>query len=261
MEYIMRNPEADRDKQKQIINEFIKMDVDLIYSLTTTGTIIAKSMVMDKPIVFSIVTYPVEAKIIASLERSKNNLVGTRNYIPASRQYYVLESIYPNIRTLAFVHRKGEANSDIQFKEYEKILEKRNIRVLDIAAETLEDIKKQLYRHVDGFDAIYSACDSLIQSGGEEIVIEFSKDQKKPSSTCNQDGVLKGALAGNTTDFFTIGRISGIKAAFILKGSEVSWLKTESPIEDHIMINLKTAELLKVRIPRELLNQAKQIVK
>ena len=261
IKYIMRNPEADKDKQKQIINEFIKMDVNLIYSLTTTGTAIVKSMVIDKPIVFSIVTYPVKAKIIASLEKSKNNLVGSRNYIPPSRQYYVLESIHPNIRTLAFVHRKGEINSKIQFKEFQKILKKRNIKVLDIAVETVDDIKKQLYHHVNEFDAIYSACDSLIQSGGEEAVIEFSKEQKKPSSTCNKDGVLKGALVGNIIDFFTIGKISGTKAAFILRGSEISWLRTESPIEDHIMINLKTAELLKVRIPRELLDRAKQIIK
>ena len=60
---------------------------------------------------------------------------------------------------------------------------------------------------------------------------------KKPSFTCNKDGVLKGALIGNVADFYTIGRMSGNKAGLIFKGANSSSLLTESPGENYVCFN------------------------
>ena len=86
--FIIKNPETDLNQQRQIIKSFIKAKVDLIFSLTTPGTIVAKEeterMKNPIPVVFSVCTYPVESNLIASLKSSENNLVGTRNYVPFS---------------------------------------------------------------------------------------------------------------------------------------------------------------------------------
>ena len=262
IKFIQRNPEADEEKQREIIQEFVDADVDLIYSLTTPGTLVAKELTSKNkiPIVFSIVTYPVEAELIDSLSDSGNNLVGTRNYLSANKQYYSFERIYSDTKTLAFVHRKDEINSGIQYKEYMNYLGKRGISVLDVAAIDLDDISLQLESNKENIDSLFSACDTLIQSGGEELVIEFSKVNKKPSFTCNKGGVLKGALVGNVADFENLGMVSGEKAAQILDGSEPSWLLTESPREDHIVINTKTAKSLGLEVPSDLINSAKEII-
>ena len=121
-------------------------------------------------------------------------------------------------------------------------------------------MRSQLESIKNSIDSLFSACDTLIQSGGEEIVIEFAKENNKPSFTCNKDGVLKGALVGNVADFKTIGKISGEKAAKILDGSEPYWLLTESPREDYIVINTKTANDLGLDIPIDLTNSAKEFM-
>ena len=141
VQFLLENPDADIQHQREIINSFVQAEVDLIYSLTTPGTLIAKSLTNRIPIVFSIVTYPVRANVIESLRSSKNNLVGTRNYIPPSRQYYTFERIYPHTRALAVVHRKGEPNSIIQANELKSILEERGIRVLAITGVDLADLR------------------------------------------------------------------------------------------------------------------------
>jgi len=260
IEFNTKLSSADKEKQRQIVQSFVQAKVDLMYSLTTPGTLIAKKATNTIPIVFSIVTYPVEAKLIDSMKSSKNNLVGTRNYIPPSRQYYAFERIYSKTKTLGIVHRKGEPNSIIQFNAYKKILTPRGINVVDIAATDLDNLRQQLISTIDQVDSLFSACDTLIQSGGEAIVIEISKQYKKPTFTCNKDGVLQGALIGNIADFYEIGKISGEKAALILKGSKPEWLQTESPREDHILINQKTADELGITIPKDLLRSAKDII-
>jgi putative ABC transport system substrate-binding protein len=260
-EFITENPEANQSRQREIIRSFIDKKVDLIYSLTTPGTLIAKEMVQDKPIVFSIVTFPVETGVINSLESSGNNLVGTRNYISMERQYAQFEKIYPYTKTLAFIHRKGEPNSVIQYNQTKDLLNKKGIEIIDIAAVDLEDIKAQLNSVIDRTDSMFSACDTLVQSGGEEIVIEFSKKYKKPSFTCNKDGIKKGALMGDIADFYTIGKISGREAALILEGTNPSSILTESPAEDYLMINTKTAAEIGIAIPQYVLDDAEEVVK
>ena len=113
--FILETPESDLETQREIIESFVEEEVDLIYSLTTPGTLVAKDVTSNIPIVFSIVTYPVESGVIEALESSGNNLVGTRNYISIQRQYYQFEKLYPSTKTLAFVHRKDEPNSDTIF--------------------------------------------------------------------------------------------------------------------------------------------------
>lgn len=262
--FVVENAETNLERQQVIIQDFIDQQVDLIYSLTTPGTIVAKNEtnMVDSPIpvVFSICPYPMESNLISTLEASGNNLVGTRNHVPFSQQYYSFERIFPDTDTLAVIYHKGAPNSKNQVREVRELLSKRGIRVISIAAATPEEIRRELEEKQKTFDAIFSTCDTLIHPGVEEAVIAFALAAKKPSFTCDKKGVMKGHLIGNVSDFEALGRIAGEKAALILKGAEPSWLTTEALRENYIIINKETANRMGLPIPRELLEIAKAIL-
>lgn len=260
VKFLIENPETDLEVQRKIIESFVAEGVDLIFSITTPGTLVAKKITSEIPIVFSVNTFPVESGVIDSLERSGNNVVGTRNYISVARQYSVFEKVYSHTRTLAFVHRAGEPNSVAQHLEMKDLLEGKGIKVIDIAAVDLEDMRVQLESYVDEIDSIFSACDTLINAGGEEIVIEISKEYKKPNFACLKGSVVRGALMGNIADFYVIGKISGRQAALILGGAKPSSLLTESPAEDYLIINIRTAAEIGIEIPQYVLDDAEEIV-
>ena len=260
VEFLTRISNGDQEKQRELVNDLITEDVDLIYSLTTVGTIITKNMTTDIPIIFSIVTYPVESGLINSLKESGNNLVGTRNFISVEKQYYAFERIYPNTTSMAFVHRKDEPNSEIQYNDFKKLLDKRNINIIKISAVDLDDMKMQLEENKDDIDSIYSACDTLVQDGGQDIILEFAKENAIPNFSCLKDEIIKGALVGNIADFYSIGEISGEKAAQVLGGMNPSWLMTESPRTDYVIINLNRAEELNLTVSNEILNNAEEII-
>lgn len=260
--YIEGFSNSDRNKHLEIARGFTNnKKVDLIYSLTTPGTLMVKTVTDKIPIVFSVVNYPVESEIINSLEDSGNNLVGTRNYIPVSEQFSVFESVYPNIKTLGFAHRNGEPNSEIQLREFKNILDKRNIKIIDMGAIDTDGLVVNLQDKINEADAIYLACDTLISSGGDKAIIEFNRNKgyNKPIFSCNKDGIIAGALIGNVADFYDLGKISGEKAVLILKGAEPSWLLTESSRKRGIVINIKTAAEIKISIPEDILNNADKV--
>ncbi|MCO4783111.1 MAG: ABC transporter substrate-binding protein [Candidatus Cloacimonetes bacterium] len=259
LQVIRKNPNGDQAQQNEIIKDFINKPVNLIYSLTTPGTIIASQNTKKIPIVFSIVTYPQAVGLVDSLKNSKNNLTGTRNHVSFAKQFYIFESIYPKLKTIVFAHRFSEPNSIIQFQEAQALLKQRDIKLIDLAALSLKDLKNKLLK-LGPVDAIYSACDTLIASGGEELVIDYSLKRKLPNFTCNKGGIKKGALVGNVADFETIGYLSGLKAADILNGAEPDWIETQSMSLDYIGVNLKTAKLIGANIPKDLLYKSKLVV-
>lgn len=249
LKYIELNANADIKKQKEIIQLFINKKVDLIYTLTTPGTLIAKSYTKTIPIVFSIVTFPVQARIINSLQNSGNNLVGTSNYMDPARQYYAFESIYPNSKAIGFVHRHGEVNSEIQYQEFKDLLSKRGIKVLDLAVTDAKQLVSVLEKENSHYDSLYAACDTLVQTEGEDLIIKHALKYHKPSFGCIASGIEKGTLVGNVADYYEIGVKSGELAKEILRGAEPSWLLTEHPNKDRILVNLKTAKTLGIKIP------------
>ena len=171
-----------------------------MYTLTTPGTLILKELIPNRPIIFSVVTYPVEAGIIESLEYSGNNLVGTRNWVPVEDQLETFLDIVPIVDSLGFIHRTGEPNSTIQLDEMIEIASELDIDVVEIHGSNLAELSDAL-SNAPEVDALYSACDTLVQSEAEDLIISYALDHKIPSFSCNNTGPLKGDLIGTVADF------------------------------------------------------------
>ena len=262
VKYLEENPETDREKQRAIIQDFVAADVDLIYSLTTPGTLVAKELTpADLPIVFSIVTFPVETGLIESMAASGNNLVGTSNWISVDKQLFVLQSAAPDLKTIGFTHRAEEVNSTIQFTKMQAIAPTLGLKIVEIAAIDLEALARDVEAGAAQVDAFFLACDTLIQGGGEEIVIAVAKKHSLPTLSCNKSSVLKGALLGDVADLANIGSLAGEKAAQILNGAQPGDLISESQRGSHVMVNLITAEELELSIPDSLLSLASEVVR
>ena len=101
---------------------------------------------------------------------------------------------------------------------------------------------------------MYNACDTLVQSGGEEISIRVGLENNKPSFSCNKGGIQAGALAGNVADFKTIGKLAGIKAVIILHGGNPSDILSEKQKGDHIFVNSESQKILEIELPKHIEN-------
>lgn len=250
---------SDKETQEKITRE-LKNEADLIYSLTTPGTSIIKNEIDSIPVIFSIVTYPVESGLIDNITSSKNNLTGTRNWIPTSRQLTNFLEIAPNTKKIAFIHRKNESNSTIQLEEMKLAANEKNIEVIEIAAESKEEITT-LLKSAAGIDAIYSACDTLVQGEAEQEIINYALQNKIPSFSCNESGPRKGDLIGTVTDFYEIGNLAGNKAALVLEGLKPTSLETSTTSKPLIIINKKTADMLGLTIPQKITTEASEVIK
>lgn len=256
VKFLMAKSGPDRDKQRSLMEEFRAQNVDMVYSLTTQGTVIAEEVLpKETPIVFSIVTYPADSGLIESFEYSGNNLVGTSNYVPIRHYVNLLQKMMPESKKVAIFHRKGEPNSKIQAANLIRLFKKKKIESVDVEVIDIADIRRQAIKLSHEVDAFVTTTDTLMQSGGEKALIEISLDKKIPILSSNKSGIQAGSTFGPVVDFYTLGTMSGRMAVSILrdgvKPSHIESRLQEPPIT---LINKKSANIIELAIKEDLMD-------
>jgi len=254
LRFIVGNANGDKEKQRQVAESFKNAEVDLVYSLTTPGTMIVKKILPPiTPIVFSIVTYPADSGLIESFDYSGNNLVGTSNFVPYPNYIFMLEKILPDIKSVAIFHRKGEPNSKIQAINLRRILRKRGVEVTIVEPANHDEVEYMATALVSKVDCFIVTTDTLMQAGGEKILIKLSLSRNIPILSSNKAGIENGATFGPVADFYTIGKISGGIAANILKNKRRP-TQLNSQVQDppQFLVNPKSLKRLGLTIPSDL---------
>ena len=256
IEYLYAKSGLDKAMLNTIANSFKEANVDLVYSLTTPGTVIIKEIMPETtPIVFSIVTYPADSGLIESFEYSANNLVGTSNFVPLRNYVTLLKAILPNAKRLAIFHRKGEPNSKIQASNMIRLLRKAGIESIDQEPATLEEVREMALALAGQVDVFMTTTDTLMQGGGEKALIKISLDQKIPIISSNKAGIEEGSTFGPVADFYTLGKISGQMAAKILtQNLDPSSLSSEIQEPPLTLINPSSTKQLGLSVPENLNN-------
>ncbi|WP_415885090.1 ABC transporter substrate-binding protein [Neptuniibacter sp. QD37_6] len=248
---------ANSELQTEVAKNFNNAGLDLVFSLTTPGTAIFKSIISpETPIVFSVVTYPADSGLIESFEYSGNNLVGTSNYVPIRNYLTLLKLIKPDTKTVAIFHRKGEPNSQIQASNMIRLLRKNQITPIDVQVESIEEVKTAAMALVGKADLFMTTTDTLMQSGGEQALIDISLDHSIPILSSNKKGINSGSTFGPVADFYTLGKISGEKAAeILLKGTKPTYLKSELQDPPLFLVNRSSLETLGIRLSEQAAKQ------
>ena len=255
LRFIQGEVGADKGLQISVAEKFRAENVDLVYSLTTPGTAIVKGVIPETtPIVFSIVTYPADSGLIESFEYSGNNLVGTSNYISLRHYIKLLKTILPMTKQVAVFHRRGEPNSKIQASNMLRHLKREGIKVIDIEADSVAQVEAKAVELIGNVDVFMTTTDTLMQSGGEAALVKISLNNGIPILSSNKKGIEGGASFGPVADFYVLGKMSGIKAAKILK-DKIPPTKIETELQDPpvVLVNRSSIKKLGINLPNDLL--------
>lgn len=257
--YLDQLSAANPIRQREIGKFFNAEAVDLVYSLTTPGTLIMKQVIDQTiPIIFSIVTYPSDSGLIESSEYSGNNLVGTSNYVEITNYIRLLQIALPQARSIAIFRKDKEPNSKIQTANMIRLAKREGIKVIDTPLESVEEVRDAALRLADHVDVFMTTTDTLMQSGGEKALIEVSLDKKVPIMSSNKIGIEQGSTFGIVADFYVLGQMSGEMAARIMKENirpERLQSRTQEP--PLTLINVTSSELLGINIPVDKLKNVK----
>ena len=175
---------------------------------------------LDKPILFTAVTDPVEAKLVASKENNTGHVCGTTDAQPIEEQIALVKEFKPSATKVGIMYTQTEINSKVQADQAEVAIKAAGMSAVIKTCSNASDVNATATALVaEGIDAIYLPTDNNIAANMNAV--KSAVTGKGVLIVCGEENMLK--VGGHVTlsiDYFGLGYSTGKMAAEILKGEK-----------------------------------------
>ena len=246
-----------RDQLAHSAAELVRLEVDLIIAVGPTATGYAIKEAGTIPVVMVGSGHAVSRGFVKSLTQPGGNVTGLSSFVEGetAKRIELLKETVPSIFRVAVLNRRRRKNIVRKYQHTGKALG------MDVQAVNFRKWK-ELDKALSSVAAIRP--DALITvSSGKPItstVVPFTLKHRLPSLFTRKRFVKAGGLMSYDIDRAAMYRRVAIYVDKILKGANPATLPVEPPRLE-LVINLKTARKIGVKIPPEILLEANEIIK
>ncbi|KUP07895.1 ABC transporter substrate-binding protein [Bacillus coahuilensis p1.1.43] len=242
VKYDVQIAQGEMSNSQTIATNFVSNGVDLIFANSTPSAQSALNATTDIPIVFTSVTDPVGAELVAAFDQPGENITGTSDTHPeaiSSTVNFMLKDI--GAKNIGVIYNAGEQNSEVQVEEVKKIVEAGGGTLVEVSVSTSAEVKQAAESLVGRVDAIYIPTDNVVVSAFESVV-SVANDQDIPLFAGELDSMKRGALAASGFSYEDLGYETGLMAVAILKGEKTAAdISVEYPKNFKLVINQEAA--------------------
>jgi putative tryptophan/tyrosine transport system substrate-binding protein len=258
-----RYAEGKLDRLSELTTEFVRLNVDVIVTAGPPLTRVAKKATATIPIVMAMDIDPVGNGFVASLARPGGNITGLSTLFPeiGGKRLELLRDIVPRLSRVGVLGTSSTPSYAPQIGEVELAARalKLQLQYLDILVPKDIDSAFQAAKR-ERFQALL-ALGSPILDFDRAHVARLAVESRLPAIYPQIEYTEAGGLmyyGVNTPELF---RRAATYVDKILKGASPAELPVEQPAKFELVINLKTAKLIGVTIPPNVLAQANRVIK
>jgi len=236
--------------------------VDVIVTAGTPGTLAAKQATRTIPIVMAVSGDAVGAGLVDSLARPGANVTGLTTMVAEleGKRLELLKEILPRLSRVVLLGNPANPLTAIIFNQARTAarvlhvtLERVDIRAVDEFENAFATIAKARP------DAIIIVADRFFLAERERIV-GFTARQRLPAMYPYREFVTLGGLMSYSPDYAESFRRAALYVDKILKGAKPADLPVEQPTRFELVINMKIAKTLGVKIPNSILMRADKVI-
>jgi len=260
--YQYYNSRGNDELLKTLAQKLAHDKLDLIVTSSTSATVAAAKATEDTrtPVLFLSAGNP--QKLVKNFTSSGNNLTGisSGSLDLMGKRMELLREIAPRASRVAMPVDVNSVNLAANDQEVAEAAGRFGFRVTELkvaSSEELEKLAAGLKRK--NFDAIFPPADSLV-SNGIDAIAKVAVAERLPLISSLLVLVKRGALASYAADYSDLGSQGAALADKILRGARPASLPIERPRKFKLAINLKTAKSIDLRIAKELLLRADDVI-
>jgi putative ABC transport system substrate-binding protein len=253
--YDEQNPQGEAATNTAIVGKFASdSDIDLVLAIATPAAQAAAQSITNIPVLFSAVTDPVDAKLVASNEAPGANVTGTSDKNPVKEQLELLTQIKPDAKSVGIVYSSGEANSAIQVQWAKEAAGELGLTIEEKAISASSEVQQAASSL--NVDAFYVPTDNAVVSALEGL-IQVAQDKKIPVISADGESVERGATATYGINYEKLGEQTAAMAVKILRGeAEPASMPVETLTEVDLYLNTAAAEKIDLTFPEDLVSKA-----
>lgn len=263
VKYDVYNAEGSGEKLRALAQKLVQEKPDLIVTSSTTATAPVAKVIEESnlPVVFLSAGNPL--LFVKSYASSGNNLTGitTSSIDLTGKRMELLKELVPGLKRVISVHNLKGENYEANLKATREEAKRLRLELTEVNVSSSDELIRQAPKILNRKlgQAVFFPPDAVLNAAQRQITPQLIRE-RLPSVTTNLGNVRDGALATYAPDYFALGQQGAVLVDKILRGARPADLPIEQPFELKVVINLKTAKAIGLKIPKNVLPRVNEII-
>ena len=236
---------------------------DVIVVEGTPAALAAKRATSTIPIVLALVSDPVGSGLVASLAHPGGNVTGLTNQTVdlAAKRLQLLKEAIPGARRVVVIFNPESPPNSVMISRLKEAAPGIGVELKLVSVRNVEELRSAfagLSR--SNVDALFIVDDAFMTPLGDEF-LQLGKKARLPIVYAYTPLARKGVLLSYAVDHPALFRHAAVYVDKILKGAKPADLPIEQPTKFELVVNLKTARALGIKIPESILLRADEVIR
>ncbi len=247
----LQNAQGDMSIIQSICQQFVSQKMDVIIAIATPAAQGAAAAVEGTgiPVIFSAVTDPVAAELVASMDAPGGNITGTSDAIAPEKIFALAKEITPDVKTFGFIYNTSEVNSVSVVEDAKAYLAKAGIETVENAVTASGEVQLAAQNLLSRCDAVFVPIDNTVANAMSVLADEAIK-AGKPVYTAADSLVKDGGLATVGVNYTNLGIKTADMALRVLQGENPANMPVEILQDNVVVVNPDTAAALGIDVSK-----------
>ena len=258
----LRELDGRFDQLPAVMAEVVQSGPRVIVTHGAAATRAARALTTTIPIVLAIIGDPVKEGFAASFARPGGNITGNSMILGLSveKTMEILHEIVPKAARVGLLIDPQVPTYQVNRKLFEAAAAKRRLTPVYMNASSLQELPQAFA------DGVAQRVDMLVVESLElftvnpKLIVDLAARHRLPAIYSVDSFVASGALVVygyNSARFFAN---AAVFVDRILKGRKPAELPFEQPTQIDMVLNMKTAKALGLKIPHSVLIRAERVI-
>jgi ABC-type uncharacterized transport system substrate-binding protein len=250
------------DRLPSLVEELVRLKVDLIVAPTSIYTGAAKRATSTIPIVFASHADPIGSGHVASLAHPGTNATGLTIVMSETmaKSLELLKETVPGLKRVAVVWDPATPSHRPALKAVEDMSRALGLRLHTLAVRSTSEFDRTFSVIVQERAGAVLVLSTPLFMGGAKRLAELGLTHKLPTMFGPREHVEAGGLLSYSPDRADLYRRAAAYVDKILKGASPADLPVQQATKFEFVINLKTAKALGLAIPPSILARADEVI-
>jgi len=246
-QFVTYNAQGNKTLMRSEIEEIVQKRVDLVFTLGTSASQMAKEVFVKKgivtPIVFTCVNDPVGFKIVG------DSITGVVEMLHFDAELEALLSYKPEIKKLLVVYNPAEPGLQKDIPEIQRLLKGKGIELVTLEVYQTNELLSKVSNAMPTVDAVVVLKDNTVVSA-LDVLVKLCDSFKVPLMASDLDSPDRGAAFGYGVYEVAFGQEAAKKASQILfSGISPKAIPVTPVSEFHLRVNEAAAKRQGIVLP------------
>jgi len=253
---------GDAEARRKHAAELVALAPDVILAHSSAALAPLLQVTRTVPIVFTVVADPVGAGYVEGLARPGGNATGFTNfeYGIAGKWLELLKEIAPGVTRVAVLRETAIAAGPAQFGALQGSASSLGVELRPVDVRDADQIERAIAAFAQGSNSGLIVTGSPAAVFHRELIISLAARHQLPAVYNNRVYAASGGLVSYGPDFVDQFRRAAGYVDRILKGEKPADMPVQASTKYELVINLKTAKALGLKIPPTLLARADEVI-